>query len=206
MTTASRTLRASEKLALQVESPRGTKQVAPKLAQPSTNTVVARLPALVAVAALVACGHVSKRNDANSSAGGPAASGGASSTGGSGVVTEPPVCSQSSPPEVPLRALGESELRNELALFGQSLDVGGRSLLDDSVVLFGSHLQNPATHVKTDMPFLLAGGGGGLQGGRALAYQGQSHNDLLVSILNLFGDPRTTFGDARFCSGALSGV
>lgn len=87
-----------------------------------------------------------------------------------------------------------------------SIDLGGHSLLDESVVLFGSQVQSPATHVKTDMPFLLAGGGGGLQGGRALVYQGESHNDLLVSILKLFGDPRSTFGDASFCSGALSGL
>jgi hypothetical protein len=28
-------------------------------------------------------------------------------------------------------------------------------------------------------------------------------NNLLVSLLNLFGDPCTTFGDARCCTGAL---
>lgn len=93
-------------------------------------------------------------------------------------------------------------------LLGQmaSVDMGGHSLLDESVVFFGSQVQSPATHAKTDMPFLLAGGGGGLQGGRSLRYQGESHNDLLVSILNLFGDTRTTFGDPSYCAGPLSGV
>jgi hypothetical protein len=87
-----------------------------------------------------------------------------------------------------------------------SIDLGGHSLLDESVVFFGSQLQNPATHVKSDMPFLLAGGGGGLQGGRALSYPGYSHNDLLLSILRLFGDTRPTFGDASFCAGVLAGL
>ena len=82
----------------------------------------------------------------------------------------------------------------------------GRSLLDETVLFFGSNLQNPATHVKTDMPFLLAGGGGGLRTNRWVQNNRASHNDLLVSILNLCGDPRTTFGDPKFCTGPLGGL
>jgi hypothetical protein len=80
------------------------------------------------------------------------------------------------------------------------------SLLDDTVVFFGSNLQNPATHAKNDMPFLLAGNGGGLRTGRWLQYQHQSHNDLLVSIANLCGDERRTFGDPVYSQGALGGL
>ncbi|HEX2874950.1 MAG TPA: DUF1552 domain-containing protein [Polyangiaceae bacterium] len=87
-----------------------------------------------------------------------------------------------------------------------NVDLGGHSLLDESVVFFGSQQQSPATHAKTDMPFLLAGGGGGLKQGRVLDFAGQSHNDLLVSLLNLCGDPRTVFGDAEYCSGPLAGL
>ena len=82
------------------------------------------------------------------------------------------------------------------------VDMGGHSLLDESVVFFGSEVSNPATHRKENMPFLLAGGGGGLRGGRFLKYGSVSHNDLLVAILNLFDYPVTTFGDAQYCSGA----
>jgi hypothetical protein len=56
------------------------------------------------------------------------------------------------------------------------------------------------------MPFLLAGGGGGLKGGRVLPCGNVPHNNLLVSILNLFGDSRTTFGEAKFCANPLSGL
>lgn len=80
------------------------------------------------------------------------------------------------------------------------------SLLDDTVVFFGSNLQHPATHAKTDMPFLLAGNGGGLRPGRWLQYQHQSHNDLLVSIANLCGDERQTFGDPEYSKGPLEGL
>jgi hypothetical protein len=83
------------------------------------------------------------------------------------------------------------------------VDMGGHSLLDESVVFFGSELQEPPSHIKTSMPFLLAGGGGGLRGGRWLKFDHRSHNDLLVSIANLFGDPRQTFGDPAFCDGPL---
>ncbi|MEM9192852.1 MAG: DUF1552 domain-containing protein [Myxococcota bacterium] len=87
-----------------------------------------------------------------------------------------------------------------------AVDMGGHSLLDESVVFFGSELQNPPSHRKDDMPFLLAGCGGGLNTGRWARYSGESHSDLLVTILNLFGDERTTFGDPQHCDGPLTGL
>jgi len=86
------------------------------------------------------------------------------------------------------------------------VDLGGRTLLDESVVFFGTQQQSPATHAKDHMPFMLAGGGGGLKGGRVLSFDDQSHNDLLTSLANLFGDTRTTFGDIEYCGAPLSGL
>ncbi|WP_437339455.1 DUF1552 domain-containing protein [Sorangium sp. So ce394] len=88
----------------------------------------------------------------------------------------------------------------------EKIDMGGHSLLDESVVFFGSELSDPPSHKKNDMPFLLAGGGGGLRTGRWLRYPNLPHNNLLVSILNLFGDTRTTFGDPRDCTGPLTNL
>jgi hypothetical protein len=82
------------------------------------------------------------------------------------------------------------------------VDMGGHSLLDESVVFFGSELSDPPSHSKSRMPFLLAGGGG-LRTGRWLQHSDVTHNNLLVTLLNLFGDPRTSFGDAEYCTGAL---
>ena len=87
-----------------------------------------------------------------------------------------------------------------------SVDMGGHTLLDESIVFFGSELSHPPTHEKNNMPFLLAGGGGGLRAGRFLRYGGQSHNKLLVSLCNLCGDPRTEFGDAAYNDGPLDGL
>jgi hypothetical protein len=86
------------------------------------------------------------------------------------------------------------------------VDMGGHTLLDESVVFFGSELSHPPDHTKEDMPFLLAGGGGGLKGGRVLSFKGVPHNNLLVSIFNLFDDPRTSFGEADLCQNPLSGL
>jgi hypothetical protein len=82
----------------------------------------------------------------------------------------------------------------------------GGNLLDETLLFFGSHLQNPANHSKTDMPHLLAGGGGGLRTNRWVTYDHRSHNDLLVSLLNLCGDPRATFGTPQYCTGPLGGL
>jgi hypothetical protein len=86
------------------------------------------------------------------------------------------------------------------------VDMGGHSLLDESVVFFGSELADPPSHNKNSMPFLLAGGGGGMRGGRWLKHGGRTHNDLLVSILNLFGDERETFGTPQHCTGPVGNL
>jgi hypothetical protein len=85
-------------------------------------------------------------------------------------------------------------------------DMGGHSLLDETVVLFGSELQEPPSHQKNNMPLVLAGGGGALRTGRWLKFGGRSHNDLLVALLNVYGDARRTFGDPSFCAGPLPGL
>ena len=96
-----------------------------------------------------------------------------------------------------------SEQHAYLLLRMAAIDMGGHSLLDESVVFFGSHLQHPANYAKNDMPFVLAGRGGGLRTGRWVSYDGASHNDLLVSILRLFGGTQMYFGDSAYSTGPL---
>jgi len=93
----------------------------------------------------------------------------------------------------------------------QQLDavvIGDHTLLDETVVFFGSELQEPATHKKNNMAFMLAGGGGLNTGttGRWIKKAGESHNNLLISILNLFGDTRTSFGSSGYSTGPMSGI
>jgi hypothetical protein len=91
---------------------------------------------------------------------------------------------------------------------GVVMGTDGHTLLDESLVFFGSEIQDPPTHVKTNMPFMLAAGSGaGLRTGRWIKNPaGTSHNALLVSILNVFGDTRTTFGSAAYAAPALSNL
>jgi hypothetical protein len=89
----------------------------------------------------------------------------------------------------------------------QSVDMGGHSLLDESVVFFGSELSHPPVHTKNNMPFLLAGGDGKtLRTGRYVKYNGLPHNKLLTTLLNTFGDKRTSFGDSKLDSSPLTGL
>lgn len=100
-------------------------------------------------------------------------------------------------------------LRLLQAMNGVTMGADGHTLLDESVVFFGSEISQPPIHSNIDMPFMLAGGAGNITGGRWVRYTDKtlnrnSHSNLLVSILNMFGDPRSTFGNPMFCAGPLS--
>jgi hypothetical protein len=84
-------------------------------------------------------------------------------------------------------------------------DVTG-SVLDNTLVLAVSEIQQPENHGQTNMPLILAGATGRLDTKRSLQLPSQPHNNLLVSILNLFGVPGDTFGHPDYCTGPLSGI
>jgi hypothetical protein len=95
----------------------------------------------------------------------------------------------------------------------------GKTLLDNTVVLYITELQKPDTHDQHNIPIILLGGGGGkLKGNRwmqigsnpssagAPRSGAKPHNDVLVSLLNLFGLPQTKFGHPSYCNGPLAGL
>lgn len=89
----------------------------------------------------------------------------------------------------------------------KSVPDGDGTLLDNTVVLWVSEIQEPPTHAQTNMPFVLAGGkNAGIRSGRWLKVNAQPHNNLLVSLNRLFGATETTFGHANYNSGALGGL
>jgi hypothetical protein len=97
------------------------------------------------------------------------------------------------------------------AMDAVKMGADGHTLLDESVVFFGSEISLPWSHSNVDMPFMLGGLGGGIRGGRWVHYTDKtnnknSHNNLLVTILNLFGDTRTTFGNPAKCAGPLPNI
>jgi hypothetical protein len=83
---------------------------------------------------------------------------------------------------------------------------GDGTLLDHSVVLYGSNMGNSNQHLHYDVPHVLAGKASGrLKGGRHLAFPSRTvpTGDLLVSILDLFGIPQDVIGDS---TGRLPGL
>jgi hypothetical protein len=76
---------------------------------------------------------------------------------------------------------------------------GDGTLLDRSLVLFGSNMGNSNQHVHYDVPHVLVGGGNGtMKGGRHLAYPSKTvpTGNLLLSILDKYGIHQDSIGDS----------
>jgi hypothetical protein len=76
---------------------------------------------------------------------------------------------------------------------------GAGTLLDHSLVLYGSGMSNSNQHDHDPLPLLLAGGASGrLQGGRHIrAGVGTSMANLLAGMLETLAIPADTFGDSN---------
>jgi hypothetical protein len=84
---------------------------------------------------------------------------------------------------------------------------GTGTMLDNTVVLWCNELGKGNSHSRNDEPFVLAGSCGGyFQTGRYLQYDGDSHCDLLLSLVHAMGYEDASFGDPNYCSGPLPGL
>ncbi len=85
---------------------------------------------------------------------------------------------------------------------------GDGSLLDHSIMLYGSGISNGNTHSHDDLPIVLAGGGGGqIKGGRYIRYPYETPMaNLHMTILDKLGVPVETFADSNGRLEGLSGV
>ncbi len=83
---------------------------------------------------------------------------------------------------------------------------GDGTLLDHSLILYGSNMGDSNQHLHYDVPHVLLGRASGrLEGGRHLAYPTKTvtTGSLLLSILDLYGIHQETIGDS---AGKLSGL
>lgn len=81
---------------------------------------------------------------------------------------------------------------------------GEGTLLDHSLVLYGSGISDGNRHNHEELPILLAGGGAGLRGGRHLRYPKNTPcSNLFLTLLDKGGVRRASFGDS---TGALEGL
>jgi hypothetical protein len=85
-------------------------------------------------------------------------------------------------------------------------EVGGGTMLDNTTLLWGNELGLGNTHSYTNIPWVLAGGGGYFKLGRYLQFNAQPHNNLMLSIMHSLGLTDTTFGIPELSSGELSGL
>ena len=75
---------------------------------------------------------------------------------------------------------------------------GEGSLLDHSIIVYGSALSDGNEHLNQDLPILLAGGGAGqFKGGRHLRYPKDTPlTNLYLALLDMLGVPLEKFGDS----------
>ncbi|WP_394794750.1 DUF1552 domain-containing protein [Armatimonas sp.] len=80
----------------------------------------------------------------------------------------------------------------------QSIKEGDRTLLDNTMLVYGGGISDGDRHNHDDLPLLLAGGGGGtIAGGRHIKYKnGTPMTNLLITMLDRFGVPGETLGDS----------
>lgn len=80
----------------------------------------------------------------------------------------------------------------------QAIPDGDGSVLDHSIIVYGSGMSDPNLHAHFDLPVVLVGGGSGqLKGGRHLRYpQWTPLSNLYVSLLDKVGVPIDAFGDS----------
>jgi Protein of unknown function (DUF1552) len=84
---------------------------------------------------------------------------------------------------------------------------GEGSVLDHSIILFGSNMANSDAHNNDPLPQALIGRGGGVKGGQHLHYpQDTPHANILVTMLDRAGVPVEEFQKFADNTGALSDV
>jgi hypothetical protein len=85
---------------------------------------------------------------------------------------------------------------------------GDGSLLDHTMLLYGSSISDGNAHTHHDLPLLLAGGSAcKIQGGRHIRYATETPmNNLLMTMLDKAGVPGETLGDATGKLDQLSGI
>lgn len=86
-------------------------------------------------------------------------------------------------------------------------DGGGKTLLDNSVVVWVSDLGRGRSHSLSDKDFVLGGGlGGGIRSGRLVQASGKTTNDFWLTILQGLDQPDTSFGEGMYVSGGIAAL
>ncbi|WP_254507323.1 DUF1552 domain-containing protein [Anatilimnocola floriformis] len=99
--------------------------------------------------------------------------------------------------ELKIIELEQFKLFGELLAKLKSTNENGRSLLDQTIVMFGSNLGNASSHSNSNMPIVVAGGG--FRHGQHLAFDPKKNpplSNLYVQFLQRLGLDIDTFGSS----------
>lgn len=95
--------------------------------------------------------------------------------------------------------VNQSELFSYFLTKLDALKEGNGTLLDHSLILYGSDLSVPTVHSQHDLPIILAGGAAGrIAGGRCIVYPGDTTplTNLYLTMLDKVGVPTEKLGDS----------
>jgi hypothetical protein len=101
-------------------------------------------------------------------------------------------------------------LAGELAYIAKrlkSIPEGTGNMLDNTMILWCNELARGNSHSRNNETYVTVGkAGGAVKTGRYLKFATRTNtNNLMVSILNAYDNPTTTFGNPAYCTGALAG-
>jgi hypothetical protein len=99
------------------------------------------------------------------------------------------------------------KLRDLIQSLANTEDMDGNSLLDNTLVLQVSDMGDGRSHAGDNVPYMLAGGGGGvLTTGRSLTLDGVSHNTILDTVAQAAGVDVSSADYEQYGDGPISGI
>ena len=72
-------------------------------------------------------------------------------------------------------------------------------MLDNTTLVWTNELGKGNSHTQDNIPWVVVGGGLGLQMGKSFKFPRVAHNRLLLSLAHGFGHRITKFGNPDFC-------
>ena len=105
------------------------------------------------------------------------------------------------------RAYFTEKLRNLIQSLAETEDMDGNSLLDNTLVLQVSDMADGRSHSGENVPYMLAGGGGGvLTTGRSLTLSSVSHNTILDTVAQAAGVDVNSADYELYGDGPIGGI
>ncbi|MGD9214474.1 MAG: DUF1552 domain-containing protein, partial [Desulfobacteraceae bacterium] len=108
---------------------------------------------------------------------------------------------------VAYRTYFTDKLRYLIESLANTQDIDGNNLLDNTLVLQVSDMADGRSHGGDNVPYMLAGGGGGvLTTGRSLTLNGVSHNTILDTVAQAAGVDVSSADYEQYGDGPISGI